>query len=199
MRLPFRRLVGLALLVGFAAAPVAAQRFDQHGRRVPVPQGEVPLLVGPPNAYAWRVHRRPGQQLPVRIDRRVLYSNPTSFRLVLPRLGPAGNDAEIIVDGVRNDAGVLDATIARSLPRLSVPVAYSGSVRGSVSGVAVISVLGGVFYGRIVAGEDTWLLYSTPRGIAYVQLDVRDTAGVPLPPGVLPPGLPGAPPRAPRR
>lgn len=175
----------LIVVLGFAVASVEAQRFDARGRRIPVPQGAPPLLAGPPNPSAWAVPRGFGQQFPLLIDRDVLYSERLlSYRIVLPRPGPPGNDVVVVVDDVRNDAGAIDRAIVRSVPGLRVPVAYSGVVRGSASGVAVVSIIGGVLYGRVVQGSEAWTLFSSPGGRPYVRIDRAGQTT--LPPQLLP-------------
>ena len=193
-----RWFAAFVLSVAAFAVVVSAQRFDAHGRLVVPTPGESPLLAGPPNPGSWRVRRRIGQQFPLRVDTRVLFSAPTTFRLVLPRVGAPGNDAVVIVDDVRNDAAVIGSAIGRSLPGVTGPVAYSGNVRGSASGIVVLSVLGGVFYGRVVVRDEAWTLYSSSGGLVYVEISSPASGVSPLPLGVLQTRDPVLP-RRPRR
>ena len=188
----------VVLSVSAFAVVVSAQRFDAHGRVVVPTPGESPLLAGPPNPGSWRVQRRIGQQFPLRVDTRVLFSELTTFRLVLPRVGAPGNDAVIIVDDVRNDAASIGSAIGRYLPGVPASVAYSGNVRGSASGVVVVSVLGGVFYGRVVVGPEAWTFYSSAGGLPYVEIASPDSGVSPFPSSVLE-GRDPDPRRRPRR
>ena len=194
----FRWFAALVLFLAVFAVVVSAQRFDSNGRLIVPPTGESPLLAGPPNPGSWRVRRTMGQQFPLRVDTRLLFSEPTTFRLVLPRLGAPGNNAVVIVDDVRNDAAAIGSAVGRSLPGMAAPVAYSGNVRGSASGLVVLSVLGGVFYGRVVLRDEAWTLYSSAGGLVYVEISSPASGVSPLPSGLLERGDPASR-RRPRR
>ena len=196
---PSRCVAVLACLFAFGAA-LSAQTYDRYGRRVvPVP-GEVPLLAGPPNPGDWRMARRLGQDLPLAVDFGLLYSSPTTFRILVPRVGRAGNDLEVVAYEVRNDGGLVDPASLRQFPGAGRSVSLTGRVRGSTSGLVILSVFGGVFYGRVIVGEEeAWTLYSSAGGQTYVRLSTPapDAPDVPL--LLLTPGDPSTPPRQPVR
>ncbi len=154
-----------------AADPAAAQ-FDPRAERGAA-AGGAPLVAGPPPGPAWRLRRSYGMQLPLAVDGRLLAAGlGPSFALVLPLPGGPRDDLLVVVDEVRADgAGSLPPV--PGLPRTGLSVVYTGLVRGERTSVAVLSVVRGVLYSRVVVGETAWVLYSDPLGGAFVRITRR--------------------------
>lgn len=173
------RLAAGVVLVAFLAAAVSAQqprRFDRHGRALPPGEAAAPLFAGPPTTGSWHVHRSFGTQLPIHVDQRMLFEGlPESVRLRLPRVGPPGTDVDLYVDNVRAD--VPQPLGVPGLPSLAArTVVYTGTLRTDPTSVVVLSVVGGVLYGRIVVDDHVWVIQSDRLGTAIVRLEPRRRA-----------------------
>lgn len=165
-------LFAMLLLAGAATAE-QPRRYDRHGRALPPAEAAAPLFAGPPGAGAWRVHRSFGTQLPIYVDQRMLFDGlPESVRLRLPRVGPPGTDVDLYVDHVRAD--VPPPLRVPGLPSVAArTVVYTGTLRTDPTSVVVLSVVGGVLYGRVVVDDHAWVLQSDRLGTAIVRLEPR--------------------------
>ena len=179
----------VALLLAAVAAAVDAQRRPFGA---PAPSASrVPLLAGPPSRAAWRVPRRYGLELPLAVDQRLLAAGlGSTYRVILPRVSRPAVDVELVVEAVEAEAAAIPegglAGVRSAIP--TGGVVYTGTVAGGRGSVAVLSVISDVLYGRLVAGEDVWVLFSDSRGRPFVRLEQRPpVAGAP---GTVAPLLP---------
>ena len=186
LAVPFLLALGLA-----AAAAVADAQRRPFG--APAPSASpVPLLAGPPSRSAWRVPRRYGLTLPLAVDQRLLARGlGTTYRVILPRVSRPYEDVELVVLDVEAEAAALpDPGIVGVPPASAGGVVYTGNVAGTPGAVAVVSVISDVLYGRFVAGDDVWVLFSDPRGQPFVRLEQRPPEAARFGPAPAVPSLP---------
>ncbi len=173
---------------GATAEPV---QFDRHGRRLP--PGAAPLVLGPLPGSPWRGRVAFGAEFPLGVDAAAIGRGlGPSFRMVLPRVGPAGSVFDAVVDDVeREDVAALAAGVAGVNPAGSM--VYTGTLRRRPDVVVVLSVVNGVLYSRFAVGEEAWVIYSDAAGRAMVRVERRSEAAAGnAGPGAWPavPGLP---------
>ncbi|MYH29596.1 MAG: hypothetical protein F4137_12255 [Acidobacteria bacterium] len=184
-------LVAAVLLAGAVPAAAEAGQFDRHGRRLP--PGAVPLVFGPPSGAPWRGAVGFGMAFPVGVDAVVISRGlGSAFRMVLPRVGPAGSFLDAVVDNVeREDVSAMAGGVA-GVGRAG-SVVYTGTLRRRPDVVVVLSVVNGVLYSRFAVGEEAWVIYSDAMGRVMVRVERRSAAaGAEAGPGAWP-AVPGVP------
>ncbi len=172
-----RVVVSLAvaiLLAGAVPAAGEAGQFDRHGRRLA--PGAAPLVLGPLPGSPWRGQVAFGAEFPLGVDAAAIGRGlGPSFRMVLPRVGPAGSFFDAVVDNVElEDVAALAAGAAGVNPAGSM--VYTGTLRRRPDVVVVLSVVNGVLYSRFAVGEEAWVIYSDAAGRAMVRVARRSEA-----------------------
>ena len=164
------------LLAGAVPAAVEAGQFDRHGRRLP--PGAAPLVLGPLPGSPWRGQVAFGAEFPLGVDAAAIGRGlGSAFRMVLPRVGPAGSFLDAVVENVeREDVSALAGGVAGINPRSSV--VYTGTLRHRPDVVVVLSMVNGVLYSRFAVGEEAWVIYSDAAGRAMVRVERRGDAAV---------------------
>lgn len=184
-------LAAVVLLAGAVSAAAQARQFDRHGRRLA--PGTVPLVLGPPRGAPWRGRVDVGATFPLGVDAAAIGRGlGPAFRMVLPRVGPAGSFADVVVDNVeREDVSEMAGGVAGISAGGSV--VYTGTLRRRPDVVVVLSVVNGVLYSRFAVGEEAWVIYSDALGRPMVRVERRsDAAGADAGPGAWP-AVPGVP------
>ena len=174
LRLAAATLAAAVFLAGLAGVPADAGQFDRHGRRLA--PGAAPLVIGPIQGLPWRGQVDFGMAFPLGVDALAIARGlGPAFRMVLPRVGPAGRFFDAVVDGVeREDVSALASGVAGINPGSSV--VYTGTLRRRPDVVVVLSVVNGVLYCRFAVGEEAWVIYSDATGRPMVRVERRSDA-----------------------
>lgn len=179
------------LFVGVMSAAAETGQFDRYGRRLA--PGAAPLVLGQLPGVPWRGRVEFGMAFPLGVDAAAIGRGlGPAFRMVLPRVGPAGSFLDVVVDNVeREDVSAMAGGVPGINPGGSV--VYTGTLRRRPDVVVVLSVVNGVLYCRFAVGEEAWVIYSDAMGRPMVRVERRsDEARAGAGPGAWP-AVPGVP------
>lgn len=167
-------MAAVVALAGAVSVAAEAGQFDRHGRRLG--PGAAPLVLGPLPGMPWRGRVDFGAAFPLGVDAAAIGRGlGPAFRMVLPRVGPAGSLLDAVVDNVdREDVSAMVGGVAGINPGNSM--VYTGTLRRRPDVVVVLSVVNGVLYSRFAVGEEAWVIYSDAVGRAMVRVERRSDA-----------------------